>query len=83
MDMEGEYREITPPERLVNTERWGGGFPEAVNTLVLTEENGQTRVTSTVSYQSKEAREKARATGMEQGWSQSYDRLDDYLPNIK
>ena len=51
--------------------------------MVLTEENGHTRVTTTVLYPSKDAREKARGTGMEQGWSQSYDRLDEYLPNIK
>ena len=83
MEMDGVYREIKAPERLVNTEQWGGDWPEALSTLVLTEENGQTRLTCTVLYASKEAREKARKTGMEQGWSRSYDRLDEYLPNIK
>ena len=83
MDMTGEYREIKAPERLVNTERWGKEFPETLNTTVLTEENGSTRLTCTVLYKSKEDREKARATGMEDGWSQSYDRLDEYLPNVK
>ena len=82
MDMTGEYREIKAPERLVNTERWGGDWPEALNTLVLTEENGGTRLTCTMRYESKEARDRARETGMEDGWSQSYDRLDEYLPNV-
>jgi uncharacterized protein YndB with AHSA1/START domain len=84
MEMEGEYREVNAPERLVFTERWGGDYPEALNTLVLTEdEDGSTTITCTVLYQSKEAREKAVGTGMEEGWSQSYDRLDEYLPKVK
>jgi uncharacterized protein YndB with AHSA1/START domain len=83
MDMEGEYQEIKAPELLVNTERWGGSWPETINILTLTGENGKTRLTSTMLYPSREAREKARDTGMEQGWSESYDRLDDYLPKIK
>ena len=82
MEMTGEYREIKAPERLVNTECWGGDWPEAINTLELTEENGGTRLTCTMRYKSNEVREKARATGMEEGWSQSYDRLDEYLPNV-
>jgi uncharacterized protein YndB with AHSA1/START domain len=83
MDMDGEYREIEAPRLLVNTERWGGSWPEAVNVLTLSEENGKTRLTSTMLYPSKEAREKARDTGMEQGWAESYDRLEKYLPNIR
>jgi uncharacterized protein YndB with AHSA1/START domain len=83
LDMNGEYLEVDEPERLVNTERWGGDWPETVNTLILTEENGQTTMICTILYPSREAREKARGTGMEQGWSQSYERLDDYLPTIK
>lgn len=83
MDMNGEYREIQAPKRLVNTERWGGDWPETVNILTLTEENGKTRLSSTMLYPSREAREKARDTGMEEGWSASYDQLDTYLPRIK
>ena len=83
MDMRGVYEVIDPPDRLVSTESWGGDWPETVNTLVLTEEDGKTTMTCTLFYPSKEAREKALDTGMEEGWSQSYDRLDDYLPTIK
>ncbi len=36
-------REITPPERLVSTESWGGNWPETVNTLVLSEKDGKTK----------------------------------------
>ena len=32
MEMSGVYKEITPPERLVSTESWGGNWPETLNT---------------------------------------------------
>lgn len=82
MEMRGVYREIVPPERLVNTESWGGDWPETLNTLVLTEEDGKTTMVCTVLYPSKEAREKALGTGMKEGWSQSYDHLDEYLRTL-
>jgi uncharacterized protein YndB with AHSA1/START domain len=78
-DMRGEYREIVPPERLVNTESWGGDWPETLNTLVLTETGGKTTTVCTVLYPSKEARDRALGTGMKDGWSMSYDRLDAHL----
>ena len=52
----------SPPERLVSTESWGGDWPETLNTLVLTEEDGKTTVTCTVLYPSKEARDAALRT---------------------
>ena len=79
MEMRGEYREVAAPERLVTTEAWGGDWAETINTLVLTEQNGKTTMTCTVLYPSKDARERALGTGMTEGWSQSYDRLDAYL----
>lgn len=82
MEIHGAYREVTPPERLVQTESWGGDWPETLNTLVLTEDNGKTTVTSTVHYPSKEARDAALGTGMKEGWSISNDRLDEYLRTI-
>ena len=83
MGMVGEYREVRPPERLVNTENWGGDWPETLNTLVLIEENGKTTMTCTVTYPSEEARDRATETGMLEGWAQSYDRLDEYLGEIQ
>jgi uncharacterized protein YndB with AHSA1/START domain len=82
MEMRGTYREVVPPERLVNTELWGGDWPETLNTMVLAEEDGRTTVTCTVLYPSKEARDRALGTGMEEGWSLSYDRLDRYLQEM-
>ena len=83
MEMRGVYKEITPPERLVSTESWGGDWPETLNTVVLTEEGGKATLVATVLYPSKEAREKALGTRMKEGWSQSYDRLDDYLRTLR
>ena len=73
------YREITPPKRLVSTESWGGDWPETLNTLVLTEEDGKATMTCTVLHASKKSRDAALGTGMKEGWSASYDRLDKYL----
>lgn len=83
MEIRGEYREIEPPERLVQTEWWGGEWAETLNTLVLTEEDGRTTMTCTVLYPSREARDAALGTGMKEGWSAGYDRLDEYLPTMR
>jgi uncharacterized protein YndB with AHSA1/START domain len=82
MEMRGEYREVVPPKRLVNTESWGGDWPETLNTVVFDELDGQTTVTVTSLYPSQEAREAAVATGMETGMNRSFDLLDDYLTTI-
>ena len=79
MGMRGAYREITPPERLVSIESWGGDWPETLNTLILSEEDGKTMMTFTILYPSTEARDAALKTGMKEGMSQSFDRLEDYL----
>ncbi len=82
MGMRGEYREVKPPERVVHTESWGEEWPETLNTMVLTEEDGKTTLTLTVVYPSEEARDAALETGMKEGSSTSYDRLDDYLRTL-
>ena len=79
MDMTGAYREVRPPERLVSTEKWGPEWPETINTLTLSEKDGKTTVTNTILYPSKEARDAALKTGMKEGATQSFDRLERYL----
>ncbi|MGH7448150.1 MAG: SRPBCC domain-containing protein, partial [Longimicrobiales bacterium] len=61
---------------------WGAEWPETLNTLTLSEEDGRTTVVSTVLYPSKEARDAAMATGMEDGWAVSNDRLEEYLRTL-
>jgi uncharacterized protein YndB with AHSA1/START domain len=79
LEMRGEYREVTQPERIVQTESWGAEWPETLNTLVLFEAEGRTTITTTVLFASQEARDAALATGMEDGASKSFDRLAEYL----
>lgn len=81
-EMSGEYREVDPPNRLVNTERWGEEWAEALTTTEFFDEGGRTRVVCTASYPSKEARDAAMQTGMTDGWGQSYDRLAKLLPSL-
>jgi uncharacterized protein YndB with AHSA1/START domain len=80
--MRGSYREIAPPERLVSTESWGGDWPETINTLLLSEQDGKTTITQHMLFPSKEARDAALKTGMLEGMSISFDRLDAFLATI-
>jgi uncharacterized protein YndB with AHSA1/START domain len=82
MEIGGVYREIAPPERLVSTESWGGDWPETLNTMVLTEEDGKTTITLTILYPSKEARDAALQTGMKEGMSAGFNRLDEYVRTL-
>lgn len=82
MEMTGDYREVVPSERIVNTERWGGDWPETVNTVTFSEEDGRTTVTITILYPSREARDAAMATGMADGANESFARLDDRLRTL-
>lgn len=79
MSMNGLYKEVVPPERLVTTERWGPQWPETLNTLILNEKRGTTTMISTMLYPSKEARDAALKTGMKEGMEVSYNRLEEYL----
>jgi len=53
-----------------------------VGTLVLSEQGGITKVTQTVLYQSREARDAVLKSGMEKGVAASYDRLADLLTSL-
>jgi uncharacterized protein YndB with AHSA1/START domain len=70
---------LAPPERLVTTESWGPGWPETVNTLVLTESEGRTTIALTITYVSKEARDTALATGAMDGMNRAFELLDELL----
>jgi uncharacterized protein YndB with AHSA1/START domain len=80
----GVYREIDAPGRIVFTEIYEP-FPDAesVVTSVLTEEHGQTRLTATCAYPSKQVRNIVLGTGMEKGAGASYDRLEDLVAELQ
>lgn len=82
MTLQGSYREVAPPERIVSTESWGAEWPETINTLVLTEAAGQTTITMTIRYPSQEARDAALRSGMKDGMDQGFARLDGLLASL-
>ena len=80
----GEYREITPPSRLVFTEIFEE-FPDSVSvvTAEFTDEGGKTRFTATVRYPSRDVRDIVLGSGMEKGAGLSYDRLEDLVAELQ
>ena len=79
MEITGEFREVSPVDRLVCTESWGGDWAETVNTMVFTDEGGGTLLTSTMVYPSTAERDRAAETGMADGAGRSFDLMDDLL----
>lgn len=84
MGIGGVFREVVPPARLVVTERFDQAwYPgEALNTTVFAELGEVTSVTITVLYESQEARDTARRSGMEHGMAAGYNRLEAILSSI-
>ncbi|MEP7155439.1 MAG: SRPBCC family protein [Betaproteobacteria bacterium] len=82
MGMGGIHKEIVVPEKIVNTQKfdqdWTGG--EAIGTLLLSEQDGKTTLRNRVLYVSKEARDGALASGMTEGMTFTYNRLEEVLP---
>lgn len=84
MKMSGHYVEIAPPERTVHIENFDedwAGAPTEVTTL-FSEDGGITTVTMTIRFESMEARDGARATGMTDGMEVGYVRLDRLLAEM-
>lgn len=79
----GEYREIIPIERMVQTFEWEG-MPGHISleTLTLEERDGHTTMTITCVFDSMEDRDGMLGSGMEQGAGESYDRLEELLTQM-
>ncbi len=76
----GEFLEIVPPERIVQTfefEAMPGHV--SVDTLELRESGGKTYLTVTSRFSSKEDRDGMYASGMEAGVRDSWERLEELL----
>ena len=80
----GEYREIVPPERIVWTFEFEG-FPGAVSveTMTLEEHDGKTTFTATSVWDTQEQRDQMLQSGMEEGATETMERLDEYLEILK
>jgi uncharacterized protein YndB with AHSA1/START domain len=81
----GEFREIQAPERLT----WTFIFDvepfkehETLETIVFSEEAGQTTVTVTSFYPSIEIRDFVLTTGMTEGLAETWDRLEEYAATL-
>ena len=81
---EGRYREVTPPERIVQTFEWDGmpGYV-AVDTAIFEDlGDGRTRVVSTSLFHTTEERDGMLNSGMEQGLNERYAALDELLARL-
>ncbi|MFI6237190.1 SRPBCC family protein [Micromonospora sp. NPDC050784] len=80
----GEYREIAAPERIVQTFEFEG-MPGhvAVETLVFTERDGRTTLTSTTRFDTTGERDGMIDSGMAQGAAESYAALDRHLATLR
>jgi uncharacterized protein YndB with AHSA1/START domain len=80
----GEFREIVPPERIVWTFEYEGAPGQiAVEAVTFEEQEGKTTVTVVSNAGSKEARDAMLESGMTEGATETYDRLDEYLETLK
>jgi uncharacterized protein YndB with AHSA1/START domain len=80
-EMYGEYTEVTPFSRLVNTEIFEDN-PPSITTVSFVEVDGQTTMTTTMTLVSQEARDAVLATGMSDGAGRSYERLGEVLATL-
>jgi len=79
----GEYREVSPPERVVSTFEFEG-LPGhvSVETLTLIETAGLTTLSVLSQYSSREDRDGHLHSGMERGARESHDRLEELLAEL-
>jgi uncharacterized protein YndB with AHSA1/START domain len=81
---EGRFREVAPPERLVQTFEWDGQPGHViVNTTTLESlTGGRTRLVTLSLFLTEEDRAGMLSTGMEGGLNESYRALDRVLAAV-
>jgi uncharacterized protein YndB with AHSA1/START domain len=79
----GTYREVSPPERIVQTFEWEGmpGYV-SVETATFEDLGDRTRVVTTSIFHTPEERDGMLASGMEKGMNETYARLDELLARL-
>jgi uncharacterized protein YndB with AHSA1/START domain len=80
----GEYHEVVPPARLVNTFEWEGMPGHIIVDTATFEElpGSKTRLTITSLFSSVEDRDGMLASGMEGGANETWDRLAELLAKV-
>jgi uncharacterized protein YndB with AHSA1/START domain len=83
----GEYREIVPNERIVNTEVFEmPGAPEgqpAINVVTFTETDGRTTLSLLVEAANQQDRDAIIESGMEVGLQQQMDLLEQVAISLR
>ena len=74
--VEGEFREVDPPARLVQT------FQNHLQTLVFEDLGEQTKLTQTMSFETTEQRDTTMSHGVEEGAKGGFARIDEVLEKI-
>jgi uncharacterized protein YndB with AHSA1/START domain len=75
--VEGEFREVDPPARLVQT------FQNHLQTLEFEELGEQTKLTQTMRFETTEERDTTMNYGVEEGAKWGFARIDDVLKKIR
>ncbi|HEY1923526.1 MAG TPA: SRPBCC domain-containing protein [Tepidisphaeraceae bacterium] len=79
----GVYHEIIEPERLVFTnnalDKQGNSIIDGLTTVLFADEQGKTKLTLTTRGTAKIDYAAAYLSGMEAGWTQSIDRLGEFM----
>lgn len=85
--MKGNYLEIIKPERLVLTsaalDKEGKSLFEELTTINFTEEGGKTKFEMVSKFSKVTPEGEPYLEGGEDGWTQTIDRLEEYLSKIK
>jgi len=83
----GEYREIVPNQRIVNTEVYelpGAADAEgALNTVTFTEVDGRTTLTLLVEVPTRELRDEILSSGMEVGMQEQMELLEQLAVSLR
>ncbi|MGZ4109622.1 MAG: SRPBCC domain-containing protein [Actinomycetota bacterium] len=74
--VEGEFREVEPPARLVQT------FMNHLQTLEFEDLGGQTKLTQTMRFETSEQRDMAMQYGVETGAEAGFERIDAVLRKL-
>ena len=79
----GAYREVTPPERIVQTFEWEPMAGHvSVETATFEDLGDRTKVTTTSIFHTTEERDGMLGSGMEGGMNETYARLDELLARL-
>jgi uncharacterized protein YndB with AHSA1/START domain len=81
---EGRYREVTPPERIVQTFEWDGMPGHVVVETATLEDlgDGRTKLVTISIFHTTAERDGMLGSGMEQGVNESYAALDRMLATL-